>query len=137
MVPSAEAAPAADSRLIYMTDMTSRASESAVTSNSVVLESMSGQMPSVDRHRTAKAKGMMRPVSGKAMRLVRRKWIGNVPKYMYASGPVVIWHDMDKAAVSQIHRTGRDLLPMFPLLLFSGQKLRSHGKMKAIPAIAA
>lgn len=70
--------------------MISRASESVVTSASVALETISGQIPSVDRHKVAKADGIIRPIRGRAMRLVSRKWVGNVPKYMYASGPVVI-----------------------------------------------
>jgi hypothetical protein len=36
------------------------------------------------------AEGIISPASGTAIRFVSRKYWGNVPKYRYASGPVVI-----------------------------------------------
>ena len=76
--------------------------------------------------------GMISPVNGRAMRFVSRKCFGKVPKYRYARGPVVIWQEIDKAADSQIRKSG-------PFFSFpeSGQKFLSHGKIYAIPAIAA
>lgn len=62
--------------------MTSRAFERAVTSISEALSSISGQIPSEERNIAARAEGIISPVRGMAMRLVRRKCTGNVPKYM-------------------------------------------------------
>ena len=66
-----------------------RASERTVTSVSVALKSISGQMPSMLRQSVSKADGIRIPVKGSAIRFVRRKCVGNVLKYMYAIGPVV------------------------------------------------
>ena len=73
------AVPVADGRT-YIRDMISRACESAVTSISQALDIISGHMPKTDRIKVRRARGMMRPVRGRAMRLVRRKCTGKVPK---------------------------------------------------------
>ena len=125
--------------------MISRACERAVTSISQALRSISGQIPRADSNRTARAVGMISPVRGIAMRFVSRKWTGKVPKYNQARGPVVIWHEMDMAAVVQTHLNGLEpcfIRPDSHLLLTassssSGQNPFSHGKMKAMPAMAA
>lgn len=88
--PSAVEVPAEDFSRIYMDDIISRASDRAVTSASAALESISGHMPIADRQSTARAIGIISPVRGIAIRFVRRKCVGKVPKYIYASGPVVI-----------------------------------------------
>ena len=51
--------------------------------------------------------GMMMPVRGRAIRLHMRKLDGNVPKCRYARGAVVIWQEMDNAAVFHTLRTHR------------------------------
>jgi hypothetical protein len=44
---------------------------------SVVFMSISGHIPVDESARVRRDNGMMMPVSGMAMRLVRRKWVGN------------------------------------------------------------
>lgn len=115
----------------YISEIILRASERTVTSASVALKSISGQTSSVLRHSVSKANGIRIPVKGNAIRFVSRKCVGNVPKYKYAMGPVVSWHDIDNAAESQIHLNPS----LFPVE--RGQNPFSHGYMKAMPAIAA
>ena len=80
-VPSEEAEQEDGSSVgIYIDDIISRASDSAVTSTSVALGTISGQIPHKSRPVVSSADGMIRPISGSAIRLVRRKWTGNVPK---------------------------------------------------------
>ena len=121
-----------DTGWAYMSEIIVRASESAVTSISVALISMSGHMPDMCRTSVSKDTGIISPVRGRAIRFVSRKCIGKELKYRYAIGPVVIWHEIDRVAVSQIHLSGP--LNLLPWL---GQKSRSHGYMNAIPPMAA
>lgn len=74
------AAVPVDAGRSYMREMISRACESAVTSISQALDIISGHMPKTDRIKVSRATGMMRLVRGRAMRLVRRKCTGKVPK---------------------------------------------------------
>ena len=55
---------------------------------------------------------------------------------MYASGPVVIWHAMDIAAVSHIRFIGFRIHDVFSASP-SDHSPCSHGNMNAIPAMAA
>lgn len=64
----------------YIDAIILRASVRAVTSASVVLKSISGHIPEAESMMENTAAGMMNPTSGKAIRLVSRKWIGKVPK---------------------------------------------------------
>ena len=57
----------------YIIAMILRASESAVTSASVALTAVCGQMPRADRNRVARDAGIISPVRGMAIRLVSRK----------------------------------------------------------------
>lgn len=77
--PSVVEEPVAVGRT-YIDDIISRASDRAVTSASVALVSISGHHPTAVSRVTATAAGIMNPVNGRAIRLVRRKYIGNVPK---------------------------------------------------------
>ena len=58
---------------LYIVEITPNESDSAVTSNSVALNSMSGQMPSSVVARVSRAAGIRSPVSGSAIRLVSMK----------------------------------------------------------------
>ena len=51
-----------------------------MTSISQALDIIAGQMPQADSPKVSSETGMISPVSGKAMRLVSRKWTGKVPK---------------------------------------------------------
>ena len=77
--------------------------------------------------------GIRMPVMGRAIRLVSRKYFGKVPKYIHARGPVVVWHEIDSAAISHIFLNGLKYHPVS----FSGHILFRCGYMNAIPAIAA
>ena len=58
---------------LYIVEITPNESDSAVTSNSVALNSMSGQIPSSVVARVSRAAGISSPVSGSAIRLVSMK----------------------------------------------------------------
>ena len=60
----------------YIAAMTSRALVREVMENSVALMRRAGQMPKAFRVTVARERGMMSPVRGRAIRFVRRKWIG-------------------------------------------------------------
>lgn len=79
--------------------------------------------------------GIMIPETGRAIRLVSRKCFGKVPKYRYASGPVVSWHAMDIAAEFHIHPKDEGMIPLFSV--FCGHILFMCGYIHAIPAMAA
>lgn len=64
-----------------MFDIIRREYESALTAASAACRSQAGQTPAIDAASTRIDIGMMNPVRGRAMRLVRRKCFGNVPKY--------------------------------------------------------
>ena len=57
----------------YIEEMTAREPERMLTSVSVVVSRISGQMPKMSRHNVSSADGMMSPVRGIAIRFVRRK----------------------------------------------------------------
>lgn len=78
---------------------------------------------------------MIMPVSGSAIRFVSMNCDGNVLKYIYTSGPVVIWHDIDIAAESHSHLA--ILVSGASSCLSPGQNPCIHGNMNAIPVIAA
>ena len=65
------------------------ASQRASVSISVPCISRRGHIPIVFSSRVNKAAGIISEVSGSAIRLVRMKYCGNVPKYSHAIGPVV------------------------------------------------
>ena len=68
----------------------SRDPQSNVTRNSVPFINIPISHPILQVIRVANAIGIMIPVSGSAIMLVRMNCVGNVLKYMYAKGPVVI-----------------------------------------------
>ena len=68
----------------------SRDSQSNVTIHSVPFISISAFHPREHAASVISAIGIMIPVSGSAIMLVRMNCVGNVLKYMYAKGPVVI-----------------------------------------------
>ena len=68
----------------------SRDPQSNVTIHSVPFINIPISHPRLQVIRVASAIGIMIPVSGSAIMLVRMNCVGNVPKYMYAKGPVVI-----------------------------------------------
>lgn len=106
-----------------------------VMSSSVVLIAIGGQIPRLFRIRMKMTDGIMIPVNGMAIRLVRRKYLGSVPKYMYAIGPVVIWQDIDIA--NEFHNFLTFLSAVLSLFISPGQNDLSQGSMNAIPAMAA
>ena len=63
--------------------------QSALTIISVPWISMSGHKPMEWSNVVRIAMGMIIAVRGRAKRLVRMKYCGNVPKYNHARGPVV------------------------------------------------
>ena len=79
-----------NSRGAYIPAIVSSAVISADMSDSVsaVMNGMS--IPRTQRINEMSIAGMMIPVRGRAIRFVRRKYWGNVRKYMYARGAVVI-----------------------------------------------
>ena len=123
--------------------MISNAPISSPVSHSVSRTSRSGHICALFRIRVIAADGMSSPVKGSAIRLVRRKYLGNVPKYIHANGAVVIWHAIDMVAVFQIHLVGCVTIydanrsePGLPLGV-SGHNPFIHGYMNAMPTIAA
>lgn len=70
-----------------------------------------GHIPMWCRKVTAAQSSIMNVDRGTAIRLVRRKYLGNDPNISQTAGPVNIWHDMDRAEVSHSHFKG---LPLFP-----------------------
>ena len=111
--------------------MTSKDHVRRATSHSVSEIRNGGQHPGTERIMVSSAQGMIAPVRGRDIRLVSRKCRGKVPKYRYARGPVVSWHEMDRAADSQIYFADRDFLSSF------GQNVLSRGYMNAMPVMAA
>lgn len=73
----------------YNDPMIESALQSAFISISVTCISRCGHIPNADNAVVVNAVGMMIPVNGIAMRFVRMKYWGNVPKYNQARGPVV------------------------------------------------
>ena len=69
--------------------MTSSAQVRVSENLSVRVTTIIGQIPIADRQSVRAAHGIRMPVRGKAIRFVSRKYLGKVPKYMYARGPVV------------------------------------------------
>ena len=75
-------------------------------SHSVARMSRSGHISALYRINVIAEAGIMMPVNGRAIKLVSRKCCGNVPKYMYAIGPVVSWQAIDIAAEFHIRLAG-------------------------------
>ena len=96
---------------------------------SVIVSMNAGQIPPMSRHIDMSDNGMMMLAKGRVSRLVRRKCLAKVPKYIYTNGPVVIWHAIDIEAEFHIHRKGPRSL--------SGHSPFSQGNKYAIPVIAA
>ena len=69
--------------------MMSRLLHITCTAASVIRMSIPGHIPAVYMATVRMDMGMIAPVSGRAMRFDSRKYFGNVPKQIYASGPVV------------------------------------------------
>ena len=64
----------------YIPAMISSDLISDVTRNSVACIRKTGQMPKLDMTIVRRADGIVSVVSGRAIRFVRRKYLGNVPK---------------------------------------------------------
>ena len=92
--------------------MSSRADSSAADMKKA------GHIPMWCRKVTAAESSIMNVDSGTAIRLVRRKYLGNVPNISQTAGPVNIWHDMDRAEVSHSHFRGLPLLPGYQDFIF-------------------
>ena len=101
--------------------------------DSNALTRKSGHIPHALNPMTARLNGMIAPTSGNEIRFVSRKYWGNVPKYIHARGPVVIWHAIDIDAEFHIHFSPFRTAPAF----VSGQRFLRNGYMYAMPAIAA
>ena len=57
---------------------------------SVIWIAKSGQISAAESASVIREAGMISAVNGRDKRFVIRKYLGNVPKYIYAIGPVVI-----------------------------------------------
>ena len=91
---------------------------------------ISGQRPAAFMTAVRMEMGMRMPVSGRARRLVRRKYMGNVLKWCHASGAVVSWQLIVRAELSHI-------LFVIGHALSSSHRPFMRGYIHAIPAIAA
>ena len=72
--------PVSASKSNYIEAIMPSAPQSASVSASVPRISRSGHIPIVSSSKVSKAAGIISDVSGSAMRLVRMKYCGNVPK---------------------------------------------------------
>ena len=57
---------------------------------SVTWTAKSGQISAAESASVSRHTGIISAVKGRDKRFVIRKYLGNVPKYIYATGPVVI-----------------------------------------------